>query len=130
MIAITSADKIEIQELTARYALAMDEHDIESWMQTWAQTGSPAWEGGLGTYEGLDRLRQLLPALKERLKNRRHMMSNFVIEGTTSGARQTCYMLIVDTTKQTQPGSAVYTDKLEKIDGIWLFTHRSVKLDV
>jgi 3-phenylpropionate/cinnamic acid dioxygenase small subunit len=127
-MSLSAQDKLDIQELSSKYAIALDNGNIEAWLQTWAPDG--VWEGGAGKYEGLERLRQLLPDLGERIQGKRHIMTNFVISGDGNRASQTCYLLIVDIFKAHLPGTAVYTDKLEKIQDNWLFAHRKVVLDL
>lgn len=124
---MTGQDKTEIQELTAKYACAMDEQNRERWLSTWAPNGS--WEGGIGTYEGDDRLLQLWSDLSERIKGKRHIMTNSIIEGTGNQATQTCYMLIVSVVGELRVvGLASYQDSLQKIDGKWCFSHRRLSL--
>lgn len=124
---LTAPDKIEIQELSNKYALAMDSGDTEAWLATWADEGT--WTGAIGTFAGIENLKLVLPKLAERLKGKRHVMTNFVIDGKGDLASQECYLLIVDKAKQVPPGVAVYSDKLQKIKGEWRFVQRSVKVD-
>lgn len=122
------ADKIEIQELTAKYALAMDEHDVSRWLHTWAADGK--WEGPLGTYLGHEKLPQLLRDLGERIVGRRHVITNHIIEVSGSEASQTCYMQILAYKDGFRlVGTAVYRDRLKKIDGEWRFLHRRLSPD-
>lgn len=121
-------DKLEIQELTSRYANAMDDTDLESWMATWDANG--LWKGGLGEFQGADKLRELFAALGERIKNRRHVMTNFVIEGDGVRAEQRCYMLVFDRVSEARLiASGVYNDRLIKTGGAWKFLERQVALD-
>lgn len=124
---LSAEDKIAIQQLCAIYANAMDSGDVEQWLETWHQDG--VWEGGVGRYEGKERLAQLLLDLGNRIVGKRHVMTNFVIDGDGTEAVQTCYLLIIDRARELLPGSAVYKDTLRKVDGCWLFTKRSVQLD-
>jgi len=121
-------DKIEIQELTARYANAMDDTDIEAWMQSWDANG--LWKGGLGEFQGTAKLQELFAALGERIKNRRHVMTNFVISGEGEQAEQRCYMLVFDRVNEAKLiATGVYTDRLIKTGGKWKFLERRVVLD-
>ena len=124
---LSAEDKIAIQELSAAYANAMDTGDVDGWLETWAPDG--VWEGGVGRYEGKERLAQLLTDLGSRVVGKRHIMSNFVIDGDGDDAMQTCYLLIIDRAKENLPGTAVYVDTLRKIDGQWFFAYRKVQLD-
>lgn len=121
-------DKIEIQELSARYANALDSGDIDAWLDTWADDGT--WEGGLGKYEGKSSLAKLIMDLGARIKGKRHVMCNFVITEDGDIARQQSYLLVFE--RETSPAlvaSGVYHDILQKVNGHWKFSSRSVKLD-
>lgn len=121
-------DKLKIIEMTARYALAMDEHDVKSWLQTWCEDGK--WEGALGTYEGHANLPNLLRDLGERNEHRRHIITNHVIDVQGSSATQTCYMQIVAYKGGARlVGTAVYKDTLRKENQRWLFARRQMRLD-
>ncbi|MCC6979433.1 MAG: nuclear transport factor 2 family protein [Candidatus Melainabacteria bacterium] len=121
-------DKLQIQELTARYANAMDDTDLDAWMATWDAGGT--WKGGLGEFQGTEKLKELFAALGDRIKNRRHVMTNFVIDGSGDEAQQRCYMLVFDRVNDAKLiASGVYNDRLIKTGGKWKFTERRVTLD-
>ncbi|MBY0358329.1 MAG: nuclear transport factor 2 family protein [Candidatus Obscuribacterales bacterium] len=121
-------DKLEIQELAVRYANAMDDGDLKAWLDTWAEDG--VWEGGIGKYEGKKSLSGLLGDLGARIQNKRHVMTNFVIDSAGDLAKQKCYLFVFERENSTElVASAVYEDTLQKIDGRWKFIKRSVKLD-
>jgi SnoaL-like domain len=124
-----TTDKIEIMELTARYALSMDEHNVESWLNTWCEDGK--WEGALGTYAGRANLPRLLRDLGERNIGRRHVISNFVIDIVSeTEATQTCYMQIFAYKEGYRVvATAVYRDRLRKNNGRWLFAQRTLRID-
>ncbi len=123
-----SEDKVDIQELTARYANAMDDTDLDAWLATW--DGNGLWKGGLGEFQGTQKLKELFAALGDRIKNRRHVMTNFVIDGEGDRADQRCYMLVFDRVNEARLiASGVYNDRLIKADGKWKFLERRVALD-
>lgn len=123
-----SEDKVEIQELTARYANAMDDMDLDAWMATW--DGNGLWKGGLGEFQGTQKLKELFAALGDRIKNRRHVMTNVVIDADGDLADQRCYMLVFDRVNEARLiASGVYNDRLIKTDGKWKFLERRVALD-
>lgn len=126
MTSITD-DKIAIQQLSAIYANAMDSGDIDAWLATWDEEG--VWEGGIGKYQGKEKLANLLPDLGPRVIGKRHIMTNFVIDIDGDHATQFCYLLIIDRNKTNLPGTAVYSDRLRKRNNEWLFVHRSVAID-
>lgn len=118
-----SEDKIEIMELASRYALAMDEHDA------WCVDGK--WEGPLGGYVGRAQLPNLLRDLGERNEGRRHVITNHVIDIlSATEAEQTCYMQIFAYRGGCRAVStAVYRDRLQKVDVRWHFVHRILRLE-
>ncbi len=121
-------DKVEIQELTARYANAMDETDLDAWMATWDENGF--WSGRLGEFQGTEKLNELWAALGERIQNKRHVMTNFVIKGDAERAEQRCYMLVFDRVNEARLlATGVYNDLLIKKAGEWKFVERRVALD-
>lgn len=125
---ISFEDKLEIQELTARYAMAMDKGNLEEWLGTWADDG--VWEGGVGRYEGKVALKSLFHDLGERISGKRHVMTNSIISQIDSDVVHTCYILIFERETSTHCiGTGVYSDKLKKVDGRWRFAHRTIKLD-
>jgi hypothetical protein len=125
---LSAQDLLEIQMLSSQYAIAMDEGDAKTWIETWAKNG--VWQGGLGRYEGLSRLCQLFSDLGERIKGKRHLMTNFVIDGAGDSASQKCYLVVVEIGQPARLVSTlVYNDKLQKIDGRWKFSDRQVSLD-
>jgi 3-phenylpropionate/cinnamic acid dioxygenase small subunit len=127
LMALTAEDRISIQQVTAKYAIAMDDADMETWLSTWDERG--IWEGGPGKFEGHEQLRQLFPALGDRVVGKRHVVSNFVIEGEGEAASQQCYLLVMDRKKEHLPWTLVYKDTLQKKDGNWRFVHRRATLD-
>lgn len=121
-------DKREIIELTNKYANAMDDNDLETWLSTWDESGT--WEGGVGTFQGHDELTKLIETLGPRIKGKRHVMANNVINLLGIKAEQTCYLLVFEAVEEPKLlATAVYKDKLEKIRGSWKFTHRAIQMD-
>ena len=121
-------DKREIIELTNKYAIAMDEDDLETWLSTWSKSGT--WEGGVGKFQGEEELKNLFETLGPRIKGKRHVMTNHVVSLNGINAEQTCYLLVFEAVEEAKLiATAVYKDKLEKIRGSWRFTHRVIKMD-
>ena len=123
-----TADKLDIYELTNRYANAMDFENLESWLDTWIENGQ--WSGGPGVFKGKEELTKLFKLLGPRLKNKRHIMTNNVITINGTSAKQTCYMLVYDRVESSPLiASAVYEDILKKVDGSWFFADRIISMD-
>lgn len=117
---LTSDDKVAIQELSTRYANAMDKGDADAWLDTWDDAG--VWEGGLGRYEGKAELRKLLCDLGARIQGKRHVMTNFVIDGDHVEARQTCYLLVFDRITEPLGDRRVYGYREEGRRGLEVHT--------
>lgn len=125
---LTAEDKLEIQELAIRYALAMDSDDIHSWLETWTDDGT--WVGGLGEYIGKSSLKELFHELGDRIKGKRHIMTNFIITGESNHANMKCYMTVVDRVNSPEIiATGIYSDTLKRVNGRFKFLHRQVKLD-
>jgi len=127
-MSVSHQDKIEIQELSARYANALDSGNIGEWLDTWTDEG--VWEGGLGKYEGKSSLAKLIKDLGARIQGKRHVMCNFVIDGNGDEARQQSYLLVFE--RETSPAliaTGVYHDIVKRVNGNWKFASRLVKLD-
>jgi hypothetical protein len=121
-----------IHNLTAKYALAMDETRMEDWRVCWCpEELDPCFENPAGKFIGKDEFDRLIPVLTQRIAGKRHFMTNVavdVLDGTT--ATQTCYMLILP--KSGVPsilGTAIYRDELIKVNGEWKFKTRKIEFD-
>ncbi|HEY9678527.1 MAG TPA: nuclear transport factor 2 family protein [Drouetiella sp.] len=119
-------DKILIQELTARYASALDSGAKERWLETWADMG--VWDGDK-RYEGRENLGKLYDDLGDRIKNRRHVVTNFVIDVEQDTAEQTCYLLIFCRHTYQLLQTGVYSDKLQRAGRHWHFMYRKLQFD-
>eukprot|EP00428_Durinskia_dybowskii_P083274 CAMPEP_0170438702 /NCGR_PEP_ID=MMETSP0117_2-20130122/45386_1 /TAXON_ID=400756 /ORGANISM="Durinskia baltica, Strain CSIRO CS-38" /LENGTH=99 /DNA_ID=CAMNT_0010698963 /DNA_START=139 /DNA_END=435 /DNA_ORIENTATION=- len=99
----------------------MDTNDVDMWISTWASDG--VWSGRIGQYRGKEELLRLLPDLGERVKGKRHIMTNHVVSAKEDGgAKMTCYLLVVEAKiGGSSTTTGVYEDELKKIDGKWLF---------
>lgn len=124
-----AADIVLIQNLTAQYALAMDEGRFEDWLEFWCKD-EPCFENPAGQFIGTEGFEKLLPILRERTAGKRHFMSNHAVSVEGDHATQTCYMFI--TARSTTPSvlaTAVYRDTLVKVDGEWKFKKRVIEFD-
>ena len=123
---LTAADHIEIQQLYARYARALDLGDPEAWADTF--TGDGVFRDAAGRDE--------LVAYAESSYSRRggtgrHWNSQLVVTPTAEGADGSAYLLLLDVGAQT-PGigvAGVYSDKLVKTPAGWRFKSRRVDID-
>jgi hypothetical protein len=125
---LSAQDYVDIQQLYARYNIAIDSGDAEAW----AATFTP--DGVFNTFVGHDALVGFIKMWREKLNGatRKHWNNNLQITGNSKEASATVYLMLVDfSTKPTgilMTGS--YTDSLIKTKDGWRFTKRTTKSDV
>jgi len=124
---LSAQDYFEIQQLYARYNIAIDNGDAEGW----AATFTP--DGVFNTFSGHDALVGFVKTWREKLNGatRKHWNNNLQITGTSREATASVYLILVDFS--TKPPSilttAAYTDSLVKTKDGWRFTKRTTKGD-
>jgi uncharacterized protein (TIGR02246 family) len=124
---LSAQDYFEIQQLYARYNIAIDSGDAEGW----AATFTP--DGVFNTFSGHDALVGFVKTWREKLNGatRKHWNNNLQITGTSREATASVYLILVDFS--TKPPSilttATYTDSLVKTKDGWRFTKRTTKGD-
>lgn len=125
---LAAQDYFEIQQLYARYNIAIDSGDAEGW----AATFTP--DGVFNTFSGHDALVGFIKTWREKLHGAtlRHWNINLQITGNSKEASATTYLMLVDFS--TKPTSILmtgsYTDSLIKTKDGWRFTKRTTKSDV
>jgi hypothetical protein len=125
---LTAQDYIDIQQLYARYNIAIDSGDAEGW----AATFTP--DGVFNTFVGHDALVGFIKMWREKLNGatRKHWNNNLQITGSSKEASATVYLMLVDfsakPTSILMTGS--YSDSLVKTKDGWRFTKRTTKSDV
>jgi SnoaL-like domain len=126
--ALSAQDNFEIQQLYARYNIAIDGGDGEAW----AATFTP--DGVFNQFVGHDALVNFVKTWREKLNGatRKHWNNNLQISGNSKEASGFVYLMLVDIS--TKPASilttATYTDSLIKTKDGWRFTKRTTKGDV
>ena len=128
---LSTDDHIAIQQLYARYNHAIDFGNAEAWAACVTPDGVFN-AGPMGEFAGAEALKSFATGFAQQLKAR-HWTNNLVLEGDTSAATGTCYLLLWSPAGGEKPASvitsAVYEDELNKNSGSWLFTRRAVKAD-
>jgi hypothetical protein len=126
--ALSAQDNFEIQQLYAKYNIAIDSGDAEGW----AATFTP--DGVFNTFSGHDQLVNFVKNWREKLNGatRKHWNNNLQISGNSKEASGYVYLMLVDFS--TKPASilttATYTDSLVKTKNGWRFTKRTTKGDL
>jgi uncharacterized protein (TIGR02246 family) len=121
---LSAEDMLAIQQLVARYALAVDTDDADAFLASFTEDGrfSSAFANAAG--------REELRAMRGRgIPGRtRHIITNLIIEGDGDTASVRAYLL---STRPVLQDSTVgtYENDLVKVDGRWLFKHVRVFRD-
>jgi uncharacterized protein (TIGR02246 family) len=128
-VSLSWEDKLEIQELVARYDRAVDTDDHETWVDCFTEDGS--WDGGpkiVGRVALLEFVRSLpTDPTFAAFRGARHFVTNFLVEETGPGeARLRCDNLMLQPREGGVAGLAAadYDDRLRRVDGRWLFVSR------
>ncbi len=130
LVTLKVEDKIEIAELCTKYNLAVDNSDIEGWLETWADDGM--LEGNFVNARGKSELKNMLVNLLDSntVTGKRHVLANIVCEGEGDIATATSYLIIFEAMNSPAViASAVYNDNLKKIDNRWKFARRKLIVD-
>ena len=123
---LTAEDHAEIQQLYARYNLAIDSGDAEGWADVFTA------DGVFGNSEGRAALIEFANGFHEgQGGNARHWNTNIHVTGTADGAEGTCYLLLwnVGVRPATVIVSGIYHDTLVKTAAGWRFTSRRADID-
>jgi hypothetical protein len=126
---LTVEDRLEIQELYARYALMIDSGDAEGWANTFTPDGVFN-----NSSRGHDALVQFVHDWRANRNgaNRRHWYNNLILTPTAAGVRASVYMILLDVgTRPPAPvNSYLYDDALVRTAGGWRFQSRVLKSDL
>jgi len=129
----TADDYIQIQQLYATYAQALDKGEGEQFSSTFVEDGE--FTGGRGAGRGAEvrsptKGREALTKMGSN-GGTRHFTANLLITPTADGAKGSCYLLLfnVRTTPAAIVETAIYDDTLVKTAGGWKFQKRVVWRD-
>ncbi len=137
-----AADRAEIEDVMARYLFAIDFHDWDAYVETFAPDGTI--EFASGTYTGREEIREAVTRFAEGIGNfyqtedgqpakLRHVILQSTIR--VEGDRAWATSLWVEMANDGPGGTlkmgtfGVYEDELAKIDGQWLLAYRNVLND-
>jgi hypothetical protein len=125
---LSTEDRLDIQELYARYNHAIDSGNGDAWAATFTPDG--IFESAQGIQTGSDSLKQFASGFASRLKGR-HWINNLVVDEAPGGAKGSCYLVLYNLggEKPSILTTAIYNDQLTKTAGGWRFSKRVVKGD-
>jgi len=123
---LTRMEDIEaIKQLKARYcAIADEDHNPDKITALFVEDG--IWEGGMGTVQGHEAIRQLFQRAQQRFSFSHHMVMNPIIEVAGNRAQGTWYFFGLFTVRETNEArwSAVrYEEDYTKVNGAWKYQH-------
>ncbi len=133
--AVPVADRLEIHELLARYAWALDTGDLDGLVACFTPDAvlieevfedPDRWEG----HEGIRRLAQHY-ASAPGFPGRQHHISQVLIDGDASTAKVRAFTFVTEC--HGEPPyllrfAGYYEDRVAKRQGEWLFTERVIRL--
>jgi hypothetical protein len=127
---LTADDKIEIQELLARYCLTADSGD-DAWADLFAPDGQ--WLAQTARLRKPEEFRAHIAAYRERptMQKTKHRMTNIVIEELDDAGDRARVVSDVMNIRIDQDGPKItfigmYEDVVKKVDGRWLFELRKM----
>jgi ketosteroid isomerase-like protein len=129
---IPVADKINIQELIAKYNITLDSKNIDEWLNTWSDDG--VWSTPFGEAKGKTELKNMINKItNEFASGKRHVSTNIIVEITSNNTASAQSYLIVTEAKRIPEvvATGAYIDALKKnTDDKWKFVHRRLEIDL
>jgi len=134
MTAITPGDRLDIHELTARYAWSLDTGDEDAFVACFCRHGELVWDvfETEGRWRGAQALRRFIAYFRNRPESagRQHHVSNLVVTASDSGARARSYVAVA--VRRAEGPHAInvmgyYEDELQREDGHWRFARRCIR---
>jgi hypothetical protein len=133
-LALSADDRLEIHELTARYAWSLDTGDEDAFVACFCRDGELVWDvfETAGRWRGAPALRRFIGYFRQRAESagRQHHVSNLVVTPAGAGARARSYVAV---TLRCTPGPHLvnvvgyYEDELQREDGRWLLARRHIR---
>ena len=114
---INTGNRITIQELMAKYNLALDNKNLDEWINTWADDG--VWTTTFGEAKGKTELKNMIDQVtNEFASGKRHVSTNIVIENASpssnSMASAKSYLTVIEAHKTPEVvATGVYNDTLK-----------------
>jgi hypothetical protein len=139
-----AADRVEIQDLQARYMFALDWQDADAYAATFTEDGVLDWAGGV--VHGREAIRKEVQNMRAMFAKReqgdapvrparlRHFITNVVLDFDGDRATGRAYWLELNNDNRPRypyvGGYGTYEDELHKVNGRWLFSRRKIYNEV
>ena len=132
---LSLADRIAIQDLIARYAWALDTGDVDRLVSCFTTDCAVIEEVFEDPYrwEGREGVRRLGEHYKNAagFPGRQHHVSQSLIEGNSERCSVKSFAFVTECRGEppyTLRFTGYYDDRLEKVNGQWLFRERTIRL--
>jgi len=138
---ITTEDRLQIEDLAARYNQAIDLGDPDSWVSCFSTEGElvvgrvGSFSAGVlglaeGRWHGADELHAFATAVTTE-RQFRHWSYNRVLTATADGINSVSYMNVyyLDLSPGDQLLTGIMRDRLVKDDAGWRFASRRIEFD-
>lgn len=132
--ALTAADRLEIHELTARYAWSLDTGDEDAFVACFSVDGELVWDvfEEEGRWRGAGALRDFIHffRIQPTSAGRQHHVTNLIVEATPDGARARSYVAValrVGDGPHRLNVMGYYEDALVREPGGWAFSRRTIR---
>jgi hypothetical protein len=132
--AFSSSDRLEIHELTARYAWSLDTGDEAAFVDCFCHDGELIWDvfETEGRWRGAAALRRFIGYFRQRPESagRQHYVSNLVVTPTATGAHARSYVAVAMRSAEGPHLLNVmghYADELAQENGRWRFSRRYIR---
>ena len=132
---LTAQDRLEIQDLCARYYLTTDDQDVDGFMACWADHDEVRFESVFGTYVGRAALRAFEDEHVHRgmAIGKRHLVGNISIrpDQAADAALVTSTLLVLEVVDIPHlVATAIYRDsRVVRTSAGWRFVFRHMDVD-
>jgi hypothetical protein len=121
MSRLTAEDRLDIQDLMARYSRAIDFGRWDELPTFFTDDCTLDFGKVMGSHRGKDAVRGFATMLAGTGLTMRHYVTNCIIEGVADRATATTYVLaFTGQIGSLMPTTGRYEDELKKVDGRWL----------
>jgi hypothetical protein len=125
--AAVTADKLAILDVIARWAVAGDTGDRDTWLQCFTADGTFRRSDAEHVVRGREELGAMFGGYPI---SGRHFTSNHIVEVSGDSATHTCYLLFLDRAEDFAVHMVgVYHDELTREAGVWRIRARVLEVD-
>lgn len=137
MMPVTLEQKLEIHELLARAAYALDVRNVDMLAGSFAENASLSMRIGggdlIGPFENREGIMKLMTdSMAEQTDQRRHVVSNIFFDGERDGRPVVVSNLTLLATENGEIellSAGIYRDIVAEVDGQWQILERYIELD-